>query len=123
MWMTPEAASQIDQVLAAPDRQVRVVGPFDPYLLGYAKRELGVPDRLLKRINAGGGMIRSCVLIDGRLVGTWDRRRRARGPTVKVTGFEDLSVDARTQLDAEFAEIARFLETEINWSLEVESTA
>ena len=123
MWMTPEAASQIDQVLAAPDRQVRVVGPFDPYLLGYAKRELGVPDRLLKRINAGGGMIRSCVLIDGRLVGTWDRRRRARGLTVKVTGFEDLSVDARTQLDAEFAEIARFLETEINWSLEVESTA
>ena len=117
MWMTPEAASEIDHVLEARDHRVRVVGPFDPYLLGYAKRELGVAGSLLKRINAGGGMIRSCVLIDGRLAGTWDRKRRAQGLSVTVTAFEELSDYARSQLDAEFAEIGRFLDTEINWSL------
>ena len=122
MWMTPDAADQAAQVLAAHDRRARVVGPFDPYLLGYATRELGVPDPLVKRINAGGGMIRSCVLIDGRLVGIWDRKRRTRGLTVKVTCFEDLSSDAEAQLGDEFAEIARFLETEINWSLKREAS-
>lgn len=118
MWMTPGAALQIDRVLTPPDCRVRVVGPFDPYLLGYAKRELGIADRLLKRINAGGGMIRSCVLIDGCLVGTWDRKRRARGLTVRVACFEELSDEARTQLDDEFWEIGRFLGTEISWSPE-----
>ncbi len=123
MWMTPEAADRAEQVLAAPDGRVRVVGPFDPYLLGYAKRELGVAGSLLKRINAGGGMIRSCVLIDGQLAGTWDRKRRARGLAVRVTAFEQLSDDAQSQLDAEFAEIGRFLGTEINWSLTLDPAA
>lgn len=117
MWMTAKAVSEIDRVLAASEHRVRVVGPFDPYLLGYAKRELGVRNSLLRRINAGGGMIRSCVLVDGRLVGTWDRKRRAQGLSVTITAFEELSDDAQSQLDAEFAEIGRFLDTAINWSL------
>lgn len=116
MWMTADAARRIDSVLTEPKDALRVLGPFDPYLLGYAKRDLEVPDHLLKRINAGGGMIRSCVLIDGRLVGTWDRKRRARGLSVTVTAFESLSDNAMLRLESEFAEIARFLGTEINWS-------
>ena len=117
MWMSPEAAVRLDEVLGDRRDVLRVLGPFDPYVLGYAKRDLDVPDHLLKRINAGGGMIRSCVLIDGRLVGTWDRKRRARGLSVTVTAFEPLSEDAQSQLGTEFAEIARFLGSEINWSL------
>ena len=116
MWMTLEAAEGIDEVLAGPEHVLRVLGPFDPYILGYARRDLDVPDHLLKRINAGGGMIRSCALIDGRLVGTWNRKRRALGLSVTLTVFESLSVDAQTQLESEFREIGRFLETEINWS-------
>ena len=123
MWMTLDAAEGIDEVLAGPDHVLRVLGPFDPYLLGYAKRDLDVPEHLLKRINAGGGMIRSCALIDGRLVGTWDRKRRARGLSVTLTAFESLSDDAQTQLEVEFAEIGRFLETEINWSLALDRDA
>ena len=117
MWMTADASERIDERLARTPNRVRVLGPFDPYLLGYAKRELGVAAPLLKRINAGGGMIRSCVLIDGRLVGTWDRKRRKRGLTATVAAFELLSDDAVSQLDFEFTEISRFLDTDINWSL------
>ena len=78
---------------------------------------------LLKRINAGGGMIRSCVLIDGRLAGTWDRKRRSRELSVTVTAFEALSDEAQSQLDAEFAEIGRFLGTEVNWTLALDPAA
>ncbi|MCY4617215.1 MAG: winged helix DNA-binding domain-containing protein [Chloroflexi bacterium] len=123
MWMTQEASEGIDDVLAGPEHVLRVLGPFDPYLLGYAKRDLDVREHLLKRINAGGGMIRSCVLLDGRLVGTWDRKRRASGLSVTVTTFEELSDDAQAQLEVEFAEIGRFLETVISWSLALDRDA
>ena len=123
MWMTSEAAAEIGEVLAGADNVLRVLGPFDPYLVGYARRDLDVPDHLLKRVNAGGGMIRSCALIDGRLVGTWDRKKRKRGLTVTLTAFEQLSEDAQAQLTTEFAELGRFLETEINWSLNLDPAA
>ena len=123
MWMSQDGADLIGDVLDGPQDVLRVLGPFDPYIVGYAKRDLDVPDQLVKRVNAGGGMLRPCVLIDGRLVATWDRRRRAHGLTVRVLCFAELSGDAQPQLEAEFSEIGRFLETEINWSLELETSA
>ncbi|MDE2746353.1 MAG: winged helix DNA-binding domain-containing protein [Chloroflexota bacterium] len=123
MWMSQDALDRLSDVLEGPHGVLRVLGPFDPYIVGYAKRDLDVPDHLLKRVNAGGGMLRPCVLIDGRLVATWDRRRRAHGLSVRVTCFEELSDDARSQLEAEFDEIGRFLETEISWSLTLDPAA
>ena len=123
MWISAEASTRIGEVLAAPTDALRVLGPFDPYILGYAKRDLDVPDHLLKRVNAGGGMIRSCVLLNGRLVGTWNRTRRTRSLSVTVSAFESLSEDALANLDSEFAELARFLGIEINWSLKHEPSA
>lgn len=123
IWIPAEAAAEIEEVLTEQHGVVRVLGPFDPYLLGYAKRELGVSDTWLKRINAGGGMIRSCVLSDGRLVGTWERKRRARGLSVIVTALEPLSDHAQSQLEGEFKEIGRFLGTEIRWSLTLDHDA
>ncbi len=123
MWMSHTGAARLNDVLHGPQGVLRALGPFDPYIVGYAKRDLDVPDHLLKRVNAGGGMLRPCVLIDGRLVGTWDRKRRARGLIVKVTCFEELSESAQAQLEAEFAEIGRFLDAEISWSLQPDPTA
>ena len=123
MWMSQDGADLIGDVLDGPHHVLRVLGPFDPYIVGYARRDLDAPDHLLKRVNAGGGMLRPCVLIDGRLVATWDRRRRAHGLTVRVSCFEELSGDAQVQLEAEFSEIGRFFDTEINWSLELETSA
>jgi len=122
MWMSQDGADLIGEVLDGPQDVLRALGPFDPYIVGYARRDLDVPDHLLKRVNAGGGMLRPCVLIDGRLVATWDRRRRAHGLTVRVLCFEELSDDAQAQLEAEFSEMGRFLGTEINWSLELETS-
>lgn len=123
MWMSQDGADRFSEVLDGPQDVLRALGPFDPYIVGYARRDLEVPDHLLKRVNAGGGMLRPCVLIDGRLVATWDRRRRAHGLTVRVLCFEELSDDAQAQLEAEFSEMGRFLDTEINWSLELETSA
>ena len=120
MWMSLQAAQDTDSVLAHPTGTLRVAGPFDPYLLGYSKRELGVSETRLKRVNAGGGMIRSCILIDGRLIGTWDRARRKSGLTITVRVFDPLAADEAEQLEREFAAIGQFLGLEIRYRVMVE---
>ncbi|MFF0343110.1 winged helix DNA-binding domain-containing protein [Kribbella sp. NPDC004875] len=72
---------------------LRMVGEFDSYLLGYQDRHQDLP----AAIYPGGGMLRPAVLDSGRVVGTW---RHA-----------DLSVDAfgaPVDLAAELADLVRF---------------
>ena len=115
MWTTQAQAERIDSQAGEP--AVNLVGPFDPYLLGYAKRDLGVSNAQLKRINAGGGMIRSALLIDGVLAGVWRRKRRVRGFLIELEAFEPLSDDVRQAIDEEAAAIGRFLDLEVSWRL------
>ncbi|MGW7686754.1 winged helix DNA-binding domain-containing protein [Kribbella sp. NPDC054772] len=74
-------------------RDLRMVGEFDSYLLGYQDRHQDLPASLYP----GGGMLRPAVLDSGRVIGTW---RHA-----------DLSVDlfgAPADLSAELTDLARF---------------
>ena len=119
MRMMAETAERIDEVLAGPTPVVRMLGPFDPYLLGYAKRELGVSADLVRRVHPGGGMILPTILSDGVMIGTCNRRRTSRGVKLSVTAIEDLSVDERAGIEAEVAAIGRFLGVDASWQLEV----
>jgi Winged helix DNA-binding domain len=104
-YATPDAARRPD----GGGRVVRLVGPFDAYLLGYRSRDLALDPRYARRIQAGGGIIHPAVLVDGRVAGTW-RLRRGRGPAaVAVEPFEALDRDLLPALDAEAADIGRFL--------------
>ena len=119
MRMLADAAERVDEVLAQPTPVVRMLGPFDPYLLGYAKRELGVSADLVRRVHPGGGMILPTILSDGVMIGTWTRRRTSRGVKISVTAVDDLSVDERAGIEAEVAAIGRFLGVDVSWQLEV----
>ncbi len=50
--------------------QVRLLGRFDTYTLGYDDRELLYESACARRVNAGGGLIRPTPAVDGRIVGT-----------------------------------------------------
>jgi hypothetical protein len=89
---------------ASDGPQVALLGHFDPYLLGYASRDLVLDPRFAKRIQAGGGFIAPAILVDGRVAGTWRRDRR--------DGFEPfvtLADDVRAALEREQADVERFL--------------
>ena len=118
MWMLADGAERVEEVLSGQTPTVRVLGPFDPYLLGYSKRELGVSEELLRRVHPGGGMILSTVLVDGVLVGTWSRRRTAKGFVFTVSAFERLSDMVESAIDAEVRAIARYLDAEVRWELD-----
>jgi hypothetical protein len=74
-------------------RDLRMVGEFDSYLLGYQDRYQDLP----KSIFPGGGMLRPAVLDSGRVIGTW------RHADLAVDLF-----DAQVDVTTELADLARF---------------
>jgi hypothetical protein len=82
---------------------VALLGHFDPYLLGYASRDLVLDRRHARRIQAGGGFIAPAALVDGRVAGTW---RAAAGDWLEP--FEPLAADVLAALERERADVARY---------------
>ena len=91
---------------------VRLLGRFDDYLLGWRDRELVLDPRFATRIQAGGGWIHPAVVVDGRVAGTWRSRRAGDRLEVTVEPFGRLPAGARPGLEAEAADLGRFLGAE-----------
>jgi Winged helix DNA-binding domain len=91
---------------------VRLLGQFDAYLLGYRGRELVLDPRFARRIQAGGGMVQPALLVDGRVLGTWRQQRRRDRLAVEVEPFEPLDRALLPAVGAEAADLGRFLGVE-----------
>jgi hypothetical protein len=90
----------------APDGPVvRLLGAYDTYLLGYRDRTGVLAAADAKRIVPGGGVVHPAVVRDGRVVGRW----RLRRDTVEVEPFDRLDDDTVALLEAEAADLGRFL--------------
>ncbi len=98
---------------------IRLLGFFDTYLLGYRGRGLAVGAEHLSRVNAGGGMIRPVVTIDGLAVATWSWTRLSGGRGLEIAvepfaGMEGALAPswAREAMAGEVGDIGRFLGVE-----------
>ncbi len=91
---------------------VRLLPRFDIYWPGYQNRDLMVPRQYAKRINAGGGILHPALLVDGRAAGTWKSKRQKNHLDVLVEPFEQLVPGVQPGLEAEVADLARFLGVE-----------
>jgi hypothetical protein len=85
----------------------RLLGSFDPVLLGWASRDsiLGPHHR---RIVTTNGVFRPFALVGGRAAALWTWA----GGEVAVDAFTDLPGEAQAALAADAADIRRFLATE-----------
>lgn len=82
----------------------RLLGAFDPVLLGWASREAIVgPDGA--GIVTSNGIFRPFALVEGRAVATW----RLTGGEVTLEPFGRLAAGERAALDAEAANVKEFL--------------
>lgn len=81
----------------------RLLGAFDPLLLGWTSREevLG-PHKLLVTIN---GIFKPFALVDGRAVATW----RFSGGKVTIQPLGKVTKKAMAALEADAAEVERYL--------------
>ena len=117
MWMPRTHGGLLDEAISDESPAIKMLGAFDPYLLGYRTRDLGVKPELLKRVHPGGGIIRPIILVDGRAVATWARKRSGRKLTITVSPFESLSGEVRAGIDGELEDIGRFLGMETMWGV------
>jgi hypothetical protein len=108
VWLPADHAAWLADVDTAPP-VVRLLPRFDPYLLGYRRREVAVAPQHARRIHPGGGIIHPVLLIDGRAVGTWGSTRRRERLEVTVELFEPLASSMLTALEAEAAAVGQFL--------------
>jgi hypothetical protein len=62
-----------NRVEEGPVPRVKLLGHFDPYLLGYKDRGFALDPAYATRVQRGGGFVLPVVLVDGRVAGTWAR--------------------------------------------------
>jgi hypothetical protein len=88
---------------AEPHPPPRLLGAYDPLLLGWTSREEVVgPHKLLVTIN---GIFRPFALVDGRAVATW----RYAGGKVTIEPLGKVTKKAAAALEADAGEVTRFL--------------
>jgi hypothetical protein len=80
----------------------RLLGPFDPLLLGWASREFVVGPHTVVTSN---GLFRASALVEGRVVGTWS----LIGTTLTVKLLEKIKAPSAEALRADAADVLRFL--------------
>jgi hypothetical protein len=84
----------------------RLLGPFDPTLLGWSSREEIVGDHGSRIVS--GGVFRPYALVDGRAVATW---KWADGEALLDPFAAKLAARAVRALERDAADVARFLST------------
>jgi hypothetical protein len=117
MWLLKDRAEWLDQTLDAGSI-TKMLGAFDTYLLGYRTRDLDISPDLMKKVHPGGGIIRPVILVDGRAVATWTRKRTGLKMSITVSPFEPLHKEIHAAVDAEVNDIGRFLGVDGSWAVE-----
>lgn len=92
----------------APPGTVALLAGFDNYLIGYRDRSLFIGEDQRPNVYVGG-IIKPTVVLDGRIVGIWRLARTPKTATVTVTPFETFSAITVRKVEAEVADVARFL--------------
>lgn len=86
---------------------VRLVGGFDPFIVGAGLREQLLPAKHLKRVSRTAGWISPVVLVDGIAAGVWDAGRSGDRLKVTVEAFGRPSTRQRASIEAAAREIGR----------------
>jgi Winged helix DNA-binding domain len=92
-----------------PVGQLRMLGNFDTYLLGWKDRRFSVPDEHAERVKeGGGGWIRPVIVRDGVVIGGWRSARKGSRIEISHDLPDAVTAGERKAIDAEIRDIERF---------------
>jgi hypothetical protein len=60
---------------------------WDEFTVAYRDRNDILDPAYAKRVNAGGGVLKPVIVVDGQVVGTWQRRLGKKGVSLSETYF------------------------------------
>ncbi len=89
---------------------VRLLPYFDTYLLGHKDRSHLIDAKYRGRVYRPAAWIAPAVLVDGRIVGTWNHEKRREETEVRIEAFGKLSRAVKEGIAAEAEDLGRFLE-------------
>ncbi len=89
--------------------RAHLIPAFDEYLVAYRDRRAVLDPEQARRHNAGGGMLNPCVLLDGRVVGTWRRELAKSRVRIALDLFGKTSRAERAAIDEAAERYAAFL--------------
>jgi Winged helix DNA-binding domain len=101
-WRSDEPAPRIRSTTA------HLLPAFDEYLIAYRNRDAMLDPEQVKRLNAGGGMLGPCIVLDGGVIGTWRRVLRRRTVAIELDLFES-ALNVKPAIRAAAARYAAFL--------------
>jgi DNA glycosylase AlkZ-like len=97
-----------------PKGQVRMLGNFDTYLLGWKNRNFAVGQEHLAAVKeGGGGWIRPVIVHDGEVVGGWRSARKGGRLEIALHLSGPVPAAVRRAIDDEIEDIARFTGHEV----------
>lgn len=91
-----------------PLNQVRMLGGFDTYLLGYKDRGFATGDEHRGTVSDGGGGIYPVIVRDGVVQAGWRVWRKRGELEISFNDPESIPRDMQVAIDAEIADISRF---------------
>jgi len=110
-WMS---AGLPDRSPSAKSPKVHALPGFDEFLLGYTDRSAALAAEHAQAIVPGSnGMFKPTIVADGRVIGTWHRKRAGAGWTVTPVPFGPYSARTSAGFLAAVTEYGRFLGTPI----------
>ncbi len=102
-WMAPAPPRRAS-------RRVHALPGFDEFLLGYQDRSASLAAEHAPVIVPGNnGMFQSTIVVGGRVVGIWRRKKTPTGVTISPMPFEDMSKRQLSGFRAAAAAYGRFL--------------
>ena len=87
---------------------VHLLPMFDSFLLGYKDRSASIEPAVLGQLRTGG-MPHATIMIDGRVVGKWNRTFRKDGVLVETSLFTKLRGQEKNVLSASVKRYAEFI--------------
>jgi hypothetical protein len=83
---------------------------FDEYQVAYKDRSDVLRPEYLRKMNAGGGLLKPAVVVDGQIIGSWRRELGRSGVGIRVALFQRCSSVQRKAVEAAAERYAGFLE-------------
>ncbi|XYH93524.1 winged helix DNA-binding domain-containing protein [Sorangium sp. So ce1128] len=90
---------------------------FDEYLVAYRDRAAVLDPGHARQVNAGGGMLDPCIVIDGRVAGVWRRTLARRRVAIEANPFEPISKKEQQAVAAAARRYGEFLDLEVELTL------
>jgi hypothetical protein len=94
---------------AAPFECAHLLPPFDDYLLGYKDRSMVLDPAYAKQVNAGGGMPRPTVVVNGAILAVWSYQLKKQKMLASIRPFRKLALREVDLIAQAAAELGSFL--------------